>query len=312
MFLICGEALFDLFASGGCRAAFTLEARAGGSPYNVAVGMARLGAPAALFTAVSDDMLGQALKATLAEEGVDTSFLIDGPHRTTLSLASIGKAGVAAFRIYGEGGADRMIDAASLPAAPARLAGLHFGSYTMVVEPVATTHFALARREAAFRIISFDPNVRPNVEPDMGVWRRAAEEMSSLADIVKISADDAALIWPGRPLGDILDWFRERGAALAIGTMGAAGAMAVGGFGELEIAPAPARVVDTVGAGDSFMAAVLAGTLAQAPGKAALKTLAADDARAILDFAASAAAVSCSRRGADPPRREEIAVSRPL
>lgn len=306
MFLICGEALFDLFASGDQRAPFMLEARAGGSPYNVAVGMARLGAPAALFTGVSDDMLGHALKSSLAEEGVDASFLVESPHRTTLSLASIRKGGVAGFTIYGENGADRMIDASNLPASLSRLTGLHFGSYTMAVEPVAGAHFTLARREAASRVISYDPNVRPKVEPDMGIWRRAAEAMSTLADIVKISAEDAALIWPGRPLGDVLDWFHARGAALAIGTMGAAGAIAVGDFGELEIAPAPARVIDTVGAGDAFMAAVLAETLSKAPEKAALKALAPDSVRAMLDFAARAAAITCSRRGADPPRRDEI------
>ncbi|WP_340110443.1 carbohydrate kinase [Pikeienuella sp. HZG-20] len=307
MYLICGEALFDLFAPADARAPFTLSARAGGAPFNVAVGMARLGARAGLFTALSNDTFGRALRAALEEDGVNTRFLLESPRETALSLVTLGARGDAAYRFYGAGTAERMIDASDLPELPDAVAGLHFGSYSMVVEPVAGAHLALAGREAGRRLISWDPNVRPTIEPDMAVWARAAEAMANLADIVKVSAEDAAAIWPGRPFGDVLDWFRACGAALVIGTDGANGALARGGFGEVFAAPVRVPVVDTVGAGDAFQAAALAEIQARAPDRRALAALERDQVGEIMAVASAAAAFTCARAGADMPRRGDIA-----
>lgn len=306
MFLICGEALFDIFGAGESAPPFALDAQAGGSPFNVAVGMARLGAGAALFTGLSRDPFGRALRAALAADGVETRFLIESAHRTTLSLAMVGAGGAAAYAFYAETGAERMISPADLPDLPESVAGLHFGSYTMVVEPVAAAHLALAARETGRRLISFDPNVRPNIEPDMEVWRKAAEAMADLADVVKISAEDARLLWPGRPLIETLEWFRARGAAFVIGTKGADGAVALGAFGRVDAPAVRVEVVDTVGAGDAFQAALLAGIAARGFGADGLAGLSAKDAQAMLDLAAKAAAFTCARRGADMPRRAEI------
>lgn len=307
MFLICGEALFDIFGAGEGAPPFALDARPGGSPFNIAIGMARLDAGAALFTGLSRDPFGRALRAALVADGVETRFLVESPHRTTLSLAMVGAEGAAAYAFYAERGAERMIAPADLPAAlPDNVTGLHFGSYTMVAEPVATAHLALARREAGRRLISYDPNVRPTAEPDMAAWREAAEAMAGLADMVKLSAEDAELLWPGRPLVETLEWFRMRGAALAIGTRGGDGAVALSGFGRVEIPARAVEVVDTVGAGDAFQAALLTEIAARGAGKADIAGLGAADARALLDFAAKAAAAVCARRGADMPRRAEV------
>lgn len=305
MFVICGEALFDVFAELG-GPPFRMEARIGGSPFNVAVGMARLGARAALFTGLADDMFGRALRAALEAEGVETGFLRRSGRKTTLALAMIGAEGGADYAFYGEDGAERWISTEDLPDLPDEAVGLHFGSYTMVTEPVGAAHLALARRESARRIVSYDPNVRPTVERDMALWRRAAGAMAEAADLVKLSDEDAVRLWPGAAPGDVLDGFLKAGAKLAILTRGAEGALARGAFGELLVPSAPSAVVDTVGAGDTFQAALLAEILRRGLGKAALATLDAGTAGEMLAFAARAAAATCARRGADLPRRAEI------
>lgn len=310
MWVVCGEALFDLFVEPG-GPPFRLEARIGGSPFNVAVGIARLGGRAALMTGIAGDLFGRALRAALAAEGVETGLLVASPRKTTLALAAIGPEGGAEYAFYGEDGADRWVSAEALPALPDAATGLHFGSYTTVAEPVASAHLALARREAGRRtgrrIVSYDANVRPTVEPDMGLWRRAAAAMAEAADIVKLSDEDAARLWPGEAPEAVLGRFRAAGAALAVMTLGSEGALALGAFGRVAVPGVPVTVADTVGAGDAFQAALLAGISARGLGKADLAALDAATARDMLGFAARAAAVTCSRRGADLPRLAEVA-----
>ncbi len=305
MFVICGEALIDVFAAPG-GPPFRLEARIGGSPFNVAVGMARLGAGAALFTGLAEDRFGRALRAALEAEGVETGLLRAGAGKTTLALAMIGPDGGADYAFYGEDGAEKWIGEGDLPALPPETAGLHFGSYTMVTEPVASAHLALARREAGRRLISYDPNVRPTVEPDLGRWRAAAAGMAALADLVKLSEEDAAALFPGEGAGAVLDGFLAAGAKLAVMTAGAKGALARGPFGEIEVPSLSVDVVDTIGAGDSFQAALLAEIARRGLGKAGLATLGRDAAAEMLAFAARTAAMTCARPGADPPRRDEL------
>ncbi|MFN3262756.1 MAG: carbohydrate kinase family protein [Pikeienuella sp.] len=305
MFVICGEALIDVFAAPG-GPPFRLEARIGGSPFNVAVGMARLGARAALFTGLAEDMFGRALRAALEAEGVETSLLRAGAGKTTLALAMIGPDGGADYAFYGEDGAEKWIGEGDLPALPPETAGLHFGSYTMVTEPVASAHLDLARREAGRRLISYDPNVRPTVEPDPGRWRAAAAAMAALADLVKLSEEDAAALFPGEGAGDVLDGFLAAGAKLAVMTAGAKGALARGPFGEIKVPSPSVDVVDTIGAGDSFQASLLAEIARRGLGKAGLATLGREAASEMLAFAARAAALTCARKGADPPRRNEL------
>jgi fructokinase len=186
----------------------------------------------------------------------------------------------------------------------------HFGSYSLAVEPVATTLKALARREAANGFVSWDPNVRLNVEPALASWRALADDMLPLAALVKASDEDVRLMYPDEEPEAVAARWARLGPTLVVLTRGAEGVVAI--WGERRIArPARAtRLVDTVGAGDTFMAALLARLdETQALSRAALAEL--DDARvgALLDFAAQAAAITCGRRGADLPRRSELPAS---
>lgn len=309
MFVVCGEALWDLFAREG-GAGLSFDARVGGSPFNVAVGLARLDQPAALLTGLSTDRLGERLFRALEAEGVDTSFLVRVARPTTLSLVDLGPDGSPAYAFYGEHAADRTIAPADLPALGDDVWGLHVGSFSLVAEPVGSSFLELLDRAAGRRLVTLDPNVRLTAEPDLDIWRERIAAFVRLADLVKVSQEDLDLLYPGRAAEAVAGDWRAAGAALVIVTRGREGADAYGPFGRVCEPGRPVAVADTVGAGDSFMAAAIA-RLAETGtrSRAALSALGADEVRALLGFASDAAAITCGRRGADLPRRPEL---RPL
>ena len=307
MFLICGEALYDVFPLAETPAGFTLDARIGGSPFNVAVGLSRFGRQVALFTGLSSDPLGRRLERALTEEGVDTRYLVRKHNPTTLAVVGLTPAGVPHYTFYGHEAADRAVTAADLPALPAAVSGLHFGSYSLVVDPTATAFQALAEHHAAQRLVSLDPNVRLNVEPDVARWRRRVEAFSEIADLVKLSDEDLELLFPGDEIESAVSRWHSRGVQLVVVTRGAQGAFASLRGEVFEMPGRKVATVDTVGAGDTFQAALLCGLeelgKATKPGLAALSL---GECRRIVGFAIAAAAVTCSRRGADLPRRAEV------
>jgi fructokinase len=308
MFVVCGEALFDFFLEGdGGPAAATFAARAGGSPFNVAVGLARLGAEAALLAAVSDDILGARLRRALEAEGVATRYLAATTRPTTISLVGLDATGAPDYQFYDSGSAASGLAPADLPPLGADVAGLHFGSYSLVATPVADAMAALAARER-HRFISLDPNVRPTIAPDMSLWRRRIDALLPHADALKLSREDLGLLHPGRPAETVAADAIGRGVRLVVVTDGgeAVRAWTAGGT-EAEARPPAVRVVDPVGAGDAFTAAMLHWLAMPASGPAA--AVAGLDSSALGDmlaFAARAAAVACTRRGADPPRLAEL------
>ena len=308
MFLICGEALYDVFPVAETATGFSLDARIGGSPFNVAVGLSRLGRQVAFFTGLSSDPLGRRLEKALTEEGVDARFLVRKHNPTTLAVVGLTAAGVPHYTFYGHEAADRVVTKADLPDLPADVTGLHFGSFSLMVGQTAETLEALARREAAQRLISLDPNVRLGVEPDAAAWRRRVESYSQIADIVKVSDEDLDLLFPGDAIDSAIARWHSRGVRLVVVTRGAEGAVASLGGEAFEAPGRKVATVDTVGAGDTFQAALLCGLEERGKAtKAGLAELSLDDARRLVDFAISAAAVTCSRRGADLPRRGEVA-----
>ncbi len=306
MFVVCGEALYDLFVSEGPHG-LAFDARIGGSPFNVAVGLARLGQPSALFIGMSTDPLGARLAAALEREGVSTDFLVRTARPTTLSLVDVAADGAPAYTFYGTGAADRALEPTDLPEFDPSVWGMHFGSYTLVAEPVGDALLALARREAGRRIITLDPNVRPTVEPDLDVWRARIDEIAAVADLVKVSSEDLELLYPGQDPAEAAARWLGAGAALVVVTRGADGALALSGSGRIAVPGRPVVVADTVGAGDTFQAALIAG-LAEtgAATRAGLEALTTDQIAHLLRFAVDAAAITCSRRGADMPRRAEL------
>lgn len=304
MFVVCGEALYDIFIDGYAGTSVGMTARQGGSPFNVAIGLARLGTAAALFTGLSRDPLGRQLRGTLEREGVALDYLVDKAEATTLVMVALDAQGVPNYSFYGTGCADRALTLDDLPTLGGDVGGLHFGSYTLVAEPTAGTFQALAERERGQRLISLDPNVRPTVEPDMAVWRARLARWIALAHVVKVSQEDIELLYPDQdPRAVARGWLRA-GPALVVMTLGGDGAVAWSGDAEARVPGRKVDVVDTVGAGDSFQAALLH----QLPDLAALAALGRSEAalRALLEFCVAAAAINCTRAGANPPRLDEV------
>ena len=307
MFLSCGEALYDLFPSAETGSGFAFDARIGGSPFNVAVGLARLGCRTALFTGLSRDPLGRRLERTLEDEGVDTAWLVSKRNRTTLALVSLGPAGVPHYTFYGHDAADSAVGEADLPDLPPRVTAVSFGSYSLVVEPTGSSLLQLAQCHHDSKLISVDPNPRLNVEPDVRRWRRRVDAFSELADIVKVSDEDLEVLFPGDGVESAISRWNSRGVRLIVVTRGGEGAL-VSFRGEVFESPGRTiDVVDTVGAGDSFHAGLLCGLdeLGKAT-KGGLGELSMDECRRIVDFAMSTAAMTCMRRGADLPRRSDL------
>ena len=307
MFLVCGEALMDVFAVGDTATGVALDARVGGSPFNVAVGLARLAQPVAFFGAVSRGFLGERLVRALADEGVLTDFIERVAAPTTLGLIGLDAQGVPAYSFYGEGGADRQLSRDALQRLPANPSAIHLGSYASVVEPIASTLRELVEREHARTLISFDPNIRLNVEPDLARWHAALEGMLPRTQLLKISEEDLALLRPGMSLHAFAAAALAQGVSLVVVTRGAEGAAAWTARHHVSAPPLPIEVVDTVGAGDTFQAALLTWLAEQrCLTGAAIAALDEPQLVSALRFATRAAAITCSRRGADLPRRAEL------
>lgn len=304
MFLVCGEALYDLFLTANYGpAALTFDARAGGSPFNVAIGLARQGAASGLLTGASEDLLGRRLVEVLENEGVETRYLVRSGRRTTLSLVDLSTSGAPSYAFYGLGSADTALTAEVLPTIGPEVKALHFGSYSIAVAPVADAFAALAQAERS-RFVSLDPNVRPTVLSDMAVWRRRIEGLLPNVDLLKVSAEDLAMLYPDTAHEEIAERYLAAGPKLVVITDGGE---AVTGFraGEkLTVAPPEVVVVDTVGAGDSFQAALLADLAVAGVLEGGIEDLDSAALRGMLQRAAEVAAVTCTRRGADMPRRE--------
>ena len=198
MIVVCGEALIDLFVGPAEGAEMPARAVAGGSPFNVAIGLARLGVDVAFLGGISRDRFGALLASTLVREGVDDRFLVRTDRLSTISMVATDDNGQPSYAFHGERAADRSFALTNLPAElPPDVQALTFGSYTMAVEPVGSAFAALAERECGRRVISVDPNLRPAVVGDVERWATAAERLYRTATIIKASDEDMRRL--GRP-----------------------------------------------------------------------------------------------------------------
>lgn len=308
MFLVCGEALFDFFLEGEAGpASATFAARVGGSPFNVAMGLARLGKSSGLLTGLSDDMLGRRVGQVLAAEGVSDAYAVRTDRPTTISLVGLDPAGVPEYQFYGNGSADTGVTVADLPEIGPEVTGLHFGSYSLAVAPVADAFAALAQKEAG-RFISLDPNVRATIVPDMAVWRARLDVLYPLANLVKISAEDLEQLHPGLSAESFAADLIGRGVGLVVVTDGGEAAHGFTASGlSASATPPKVSVIDTVGAGDTFQATLISQLHDHPEGPvAAIAALDRDALEATLLLAARAAAITCARRGADLPFAAEL------
>ena len=305
---VCGEALIDFTPlQVGGELAYT--PRPGGSPCNVAIGLARLDKHTAFIGKLSGDPFGDILHAHLTRNGVDVRWLARGNEPTALAFVISDNEGGHDFAFYGSDTAEQTLTRADIPAAlPHDVTALHFGSYSLMLGESALTYETLMRRESPNRVISLDPNVRPALFPNRAAYRQRIESLLPLATLVKASAEDLAWLYPTEKPQDVAARWRDAGPSVVIVTLGAEGAIGISGNALVSIPALRVDIADTVGAGDAFMSALLArlddGGLLNRDALATLSALALKDA---LEYANRAAAIACMRVGADPPTQELLA-----
>ncbi|WP_405125909.1 carbohydrate kinase [Pseudomonas marginalis] len=311
MYLVCGEALFDFFSeedASGQASKVTYKAIAGGSPFNVAVGLRRLGIEAGLFGGLSNDFLGRRLLHVLRDEGVSEQFLVEFAAPTTLSMVAVGADGSPQYNFRGEGCADRLLEVAHLPVLGDEVRGLHVGSFSLVVQPIGDTLLNLVKRESGKRLISLDPNVRLNPQPDIQLWRDRVAELAKHADLIKVSDEDLHLLYPGQSPESVLQGWLQHRCQLVFLTRGGDGASVFSRQHGTWSQPAQRVVMaDTVGAGDTFQAALIAWlTEHQLDSVQGLQQLTRAQIDAMLGFAIRAAALTCGKTGPDLPYRQQL------
>jgi fructokinase len=314
---VAGEALVDFVPAGGDG---VFRAAPGGSPANVAVGLARLEVPTRLLARIADDLLGHRLRAHLDANGVDLSFAVRAAEPTSLAIVAVGRDGVVEYDFRVDGTADwQWRDAELAGALDGRVVALHAGSLALTMPPGADVLQRLLAGARQAMTVSYDPNCRPLLMGSPDAVRGRIEGLVALADVVKASADDLAWLLPGRPPEQVAESWLARGPSLVVITLGPGGLLAA--TRQAGVLRRPGRVVqvaDTVGAGDACMAALLAGLhrrgLLGAPRRPALQALDEATVAALADEAVAGAAITCTRPGADPPTAAELreAVDQPL
>ena len=306
MILCCGEALIDMLPRTTTAGEAAFAPYAGGSVFNTAVALGRLGRPAGFFSGLSTDMLGEILTASLEAAGVDTGLAARSARPTTVAFVKLAE-GQATYAFYDENTAGRLLSPGDLPVLTATVEALFFGGISLVNDPAASTYAALQSREAGTRVTMIDPNIRPGFITDEAAYRARIAGMIAQADIVKLSDEDLSWLEGAGDVAALAQGMLARGPRVVFVTEGARGARAITATQDRFIASAPVRVADTVGAGDTFNAGVLAalhdaGALTKR-GVAGLSDATLD---AALSLGCRAAAVTVSRPGADPPWAREL------
>ncbi|MFD5799347.1 carbohydrate kinase [Streptomyces diastatochromogenes] len=300
MIVVAGEALIDLVPHGPGALA-DLKPALGGGPYNTAVALGRLGSPTAFCSRTSHDAFGEALLDGLRRAGVDVSGVQRGPEPTTLAVATIDGDGSAAYSFYVDGTADRLF---STPAGlPAGTRAVSFGTCSLVLEPGASAYEELMRTAAAQGLFTaLDPNIRAGLIPDADAYRARFKSWLPSVTLLKLSAEDAE--WLG---GTPREWLAAGPAAVVVTRGGDGLTVHTRDGAEYSVPGEKVEVVDTIGAGDTVNAALLHGLSAQdALSPEGLAALGRDGWRRLLRFAARAAAITCSRAGAEPPYAAEL------
>ena len=309
MILACGEALMDVFLRQGSGLARPAVFAMGGSPFNVAVALARQNVKAGFFGGLSDDAFGRMLRGILDAEGIDHTLSPPLPYKTTLSIVSRDAMGHPSYDFRGHEGADIMFGASHVPATlPGAYRAILLSSYPLVAEPVRHAMLGIAELAARDRLVSIDVNYRPALVGSASLWAERFTPYEPLATIMKASEEDIALAYEGRrtPEDAAAHWL-ARGAALVLITRGADGASAYTARGALHAAAPRVAVIDTVGAGDCFHAGFLA-ALARlgALSREGIAVLSADNLQACLIRAIAAASLNVTREGTNPPTATEI------
>ncbi|WP_316861810.1 carbohydrate kinase [uncultured Cohaesibacter sp.] len=306
--LCCGEALIDMIPVMCEGDSLAYQPCSGGAVFNTAIALGRLGVGTEFLTGLSSDLFGEQIKQTLQESNVGSSLCKQSKLPTTLAFVKL-VDGHATYHFYDENSAGRMLSIDDVGQVPPSIDALFFGGISLAVEPCARTYEALMMREADNHVVMMDPNVRPGFIEDADIYRARIRNMVSNSDIVKVSDEDLAWLLPDcEGLEAQVSELRDLGASIIMVTKGADGATAYLADGrDVSVASEKVVVADTVGAGDTFNAGVLAklhdlGLL----DKDALKSISIDHVAEAMAFAAKVAAVTVSRKGANPPWLREL------
>jgi len=299
MITVAGEALIDLIVDADGR----LDPRLGGGPFNVARAVARLGQPAAFLGRLSQDRFGRLQRADLDRHGVLLPLEpADAP--TTLAVVDVDPAGVPGYRFYLTGTAAAAIEPGQAIVPPATTA-LHVGTLGLVMEPIAASMELLVTALPAGITVMLDPNCRPGVIASRPAYLDRLSRIVRRADLVKMSTEDLAYLYPGQDAADAAADLLGQGPACVVITDGAAPVRAFTGTREIRVEVPPVEVVDTVGAGDAFGGAFLTWWVGNELGRADMAEPSA--VRSATQAAVYASAVTCTRRGAEPPWAHELA-----
>ena len=286
---VVGEALMDLIPVNGERVPMV-----GGGPANTAKAVARLGYTTQFIGGISSDEFGSAIEVELLRSGVDLSLVLRGDLPTALAIATIDSHGLAKYDFELDGTTSFAFNSSWLPSGEPDV--IHIGSVATMLEPGASELLKWAEEKSV--PIIFDPNVRPSIQGDKGLYRAAIERWIGVSTIVKLSEDDLNWLYGDESI--VSSWL-ESGPELVIVTRAEKGLTAYGKGFSLEVPALKVDVVDTVGAGDTIGAVVVEGVLIH--GANALRGEVLQD---VLERAARAASITCSRAGANPPTRDEL------
>lgn len=302
MILSAGEALIDMLPRTSPSGEPCFAPYAGGAVMNTAIALARLGSASSFLTGLSSDLMGDVLRDTLTASNVNLDLAVRSDRPTTLAFVKLTN-GHASYFFYDENTAGRMMTPADMPTLPVSVKAYFTGGIWLAVEPCGTALEALLTREASTRVTMIDPNVRPGFVRDRAAYTARIDRMIGLSDIVKLSDEDSEWLYGKTDPQGIL----AKGAKVVLVTEGAKGATAFTARGSVQVSAPKITVADTVGAGDTFNAGFLASLdrdgLLQ---KTQVANLSEDALRAALSLGTSAAAITCSRPGANPPWANEL------
>jgi fructokinase len=299
--VVCGEALIDRIHNGDG----TQRAVPGGGPFNTARALARLGVPTAFLGRLSQDVFGKQMAGLLTSEGASLELASTGPEPTTIAIADVDSQGFAEYQFLVEGTSAPNLTLEMVPdELPADADALYVGTLGLVLEPMASTLAELVSRERGRRLVMLDPNIRVGLIPD-SEYRERLQTAIAQSTIVKASEADLAWIYPRVDYETAAARIRDEGVSMVVVTLGARGAYGAHRDARLHVDAPHVEVVDTIGAGDAFGAALLAWLHDHAAIHPDL-CLETEQFKAALDFACLAGAITCTRAGAEPPWKWEM------